>query len=116
MESSGTTARPRDRMRRSIERGTHEVVHRGIHHDEGSSPVLFLIQYAHQNHACGANQRTPRFNQKMTSQRTDDARQLRRVGSLLRRLLRGVAYAKASAAIEVAERDALALEVAERPR
>src|SRR5258705_10634549 len=52
----------------------------------------------------------------MTSQRTDSARQLRCVGSLLRRLLRGVTYAKASAAIEIAERDALALEVAEKPR
>src|SRR5260370_21438596 len=52
----------------------------------------------------------------MTSQRTDSVRQLRCVSSLLRRLLRGVTYAKASAAIEVAERDALALEVAEKTR
>src|SRR6267142_822462 len=52
----------------------------------------------------------------MTSQRTDSARQLRCVGSLLRRLLRGVTDAKASAAIEIPERDALALEAAEKPR
>src|SRR6267378_2011418 len=52
----------------------------------------------------------------MTSQRTDSARQLRCVGSLLRRLLRGVTYAKASAAIEIPEHDALAVEVAEKPR
>src|SRR6266550_273281 len=51
----------------------------------------------------------------MTSQRTDSARQLRCVGSLLRRLLRGVTDAKASAAIEIAECDPLALEVAEKP-
>src|SRR3981081_4406161 len=50
----------------------------------------------------------------MTSQRTDSARQLRCVGSLLRRLLRSVTYAKASAAIDVAERDPLAIEVADK--
>src|ERR1700704_687872 len=52
----------------------------------------------------------------MTSQRTDSARQLRCVGSLLRRLPRGVTDAKASAAIQKAECDPLALEVAENPR
>src|SRR5258706_15155212 len=52
----------------------------------------------------------------MTSQRTDSARPLRGVGILLRRLLRSVTDAKASAAIDVAERDALALEVAEKTR
>src|SRR5882672_1272297 len=52
----------------------------------------------------------------MTSERTDSARQLRCVGSLLRRLLRGVTYAKASAAIEITECDPLALEVAEKTR
>src|SRR6266403_917436 len=52
----------------------------------------------------------------MTSQRTDSARQLRGVSSLLRRLLRGVTYAKASAAIEIMECDPLALEVAEKTR
>src|SRR5712671_2054289 len=52
----------------------------------------------------------------MTSQRTDSARQLRCVGSLLRRLLRGVTDAKASAAIEIAECDALAIEVADQSR
>ena len=52
----------------------------------------------------------------MTSQWTDSARQLRCVGSLLWRLLRGVTDAKPSAAIEIAERDALALDVAEKPR
>src|SRR6266576_5096967 len=52
----------------------------------------------------------------MTSQRTDSARQLRCVGSLLRRLLRGVTDAKASAAIEIPEHDALAVEVAEKTR
>src|SRR6266404_1353115 len=52
----------------------------------------------------------------MTSQLTDSARQLRCVGSLLRRLLRGVTDAKASAAIEIPEHDALAVEVAEKTR
>src|SRR6267378_6192549 len=52
----------------------------------------------------------------MTSQWTDGARQFRCVGSLLRRLLRGVTDAKPSAAIEVAECDPLALEVAEKTR
>src|ERR1700704_3376569 len=52
----------------------------------------------------------------MTSQRTDGARQLRCVGSLLRRLLRGVTYAKASAAIEERGGHAPRVEVAENPR
>src|SRR5882672_634655 len=52
----------------------------------------------------------------MTPQRTDGSRELRCVGSLLRRLLRGITDAEPSTAIEIAECDATALKVADKSR
>ena len=91
-------------MSGAVERGPHEVVHRGVHHDESSSPGLLGVEHAHQDHSRGTDQRAPRLDQQVAPERPNGAGQLRGVGGLIRRLLRRIADAKPASAIEIAER------------
>src|SRR5258705_13940162 len=106
--------RASDRMRGAVKRGPHEVVHSAIHDHEGSSSIFFGVKHAHQHDAGRANQRASRLNQQMASQRTNRAGQFGGVRGLFRRLLRGISDAEPSTAIEIAQRNSFALEVADK--
>src|ERR1700741_2267382 len=85
----------------TVECGTDEVVHRGIHYDENFAAVAFDVEDASQKHARGTDDGAARFEQQMAAERANLLRDCLRVVVNLKGLLFYVAHADTAPEVHI---------------